>query len=284
MTPLAKHILMAAHSPNQSLHAALGQSHCFEVSAIAETAWLMAWDAAYGRVKLSSEDLFLPSEPCFIEFRLPPEISPNINREHFGGKARIGWHLWRDGDQINGLQFLGAKGHKICHLGELHIFRELKCGPLFSATDLASCAPLSNDGKHCEKRIDLQARALLAIVIGLINTPKIVGRRQHMPHRGLEKRLLRSRSVSGKFPLRAWTEILLEITPTRDTSAEPPKEAHLTGSRAMHFCRAHLRVKRGKVEVVRGHWRGDPSLGIKRSRYIVSQREETLSTETGAQA
>ncbi|TIV65184.1 MAG: hypothetical protein E5V86_12835 [Mesorhizobium sp.] len=112
--------------------------------------------------------------------------------------------------------------------------------------------------------------AFILTVLAMINTPKIIGRRQHMPHRGLEKRLLGKRPNIGKFPLKAWTEILLHITPPKDASADAATEAHLTGSKALHFCRAHLRIRLGHLERVRAHWRGDPSLGIKRSRYKVA--------------
>ncbi|MCM2472158.1 hypothetical protein HGO38_01535 [Rhizobium sp. CG5] len=103
--------------------------------------------------------------------------------------------------------------------------------------------------------------------LAMINTPRVIGRKQHMPHRGLERKLLKSRQNIGKFPLRAWTEIKLAITPPQDLSNAASIEAHYTGTRALHFCRAHLRIRRGQIEVVRGHWRGDASLGIKRSRY-----------------
>jgi len=108
--------------------------------------------------------------------------------------------------------------------------------------------------------------------LALINTPKVIGRRQHMPSARLERKLLARRSEIGKFPLHAWTEIKLEVTrPPQDVSDDPSIEAHLTGQKAYHFCRAHLRIKNGRVEFVRSHWRGDPSLGIKRSRYVVKQ-------------
>lgn len=103
--------------------------------------------------------------------------------------------------------------------------------------------------------------------LAMINTPRIIGRRQHMPHRGLERRLVAMRGTVGKFPLHAWTEIKLEVTAPKDASGEGSQEAHYTGERALHFCRAHIRIRLGKLEVVRGHWRGDASLGIKQSRY-----------------
>lgn len=113
---------------------------------------------------------------------------------------------------------------------------------------------------------------LLYGALALINTPRVIGRQQHMPHRGLERRLAKAMGIQGRFPLQAWTEIKLEVTPPKDMSDAGICEAHLTGQKALHFCRAHLRVRLGKVEVVRGHWRGDASLGIKRSRYVLTNR------------
>jgi len=103
----------------------------------------------------------------------------------------------------------------------------------------------------------------------LINSPRIIGRRQHMPNVGLERRLTRGLGV-GKFPLHAWTEILLQVNKPPDIDDGEPHEAHLTGRRALHFCRKHIRIQNGELVYVRAHWRGDPALGIKRSRYVVS--------------
>lgn len=112
----------------------------------------------------------------------------------------------------------------------------------------------------------LSACLMIWALLALINSPRIIGRRQHMPHAGLQKALARSRGMVGKFPLRGWTEIKLEIAPPATDEGEP-HEARLTGQKALHFCRAHLRIRNGKLERVRAHWRGDPALGIKRSRY-----------------
>lgn len=103
----------------------------------------------------------------------------------------------------------------------------------------------------------------------LINTPKIIGRRQHMPNRKLEKRLTRALGA-GKFPLKAWTEIKLSVSKPMEIDDEL-HEAHLTGQRALHFCRAHLRIRRGQLEYVSSHWRGDPAIGIKQSRYKIQR-------------
>ena len=120
---------------------------------------------------------------------------------------------------------------------------------------------------------DLYIGFNLYAALALINTPRIIGRKQHMPHRGLERRLVAKRGLIGKFPLHAWTEIKLEVCAPKDASGDGSLEAHYTGERALHFCRAHLRVRLGKVEIVKGHWRGDASLGIKQSRYkLIGER------------
>jgi hypothetical protein len=102
----------------------------------------------------------------------------------------------------------------------------------------------------------------------VINTPKIIMRQQHMPHRGLQRDLIKAGKVNGKYPLHAWTEILLRVRPPE--VSEGDHEAHLTGARALHFVRKHIRIRLGKLEYVSAHWRGDASIGIKRSRYRVA--------------
>ena len=111
-------------------------------------------------------------------------------------------------------------------------------------------------------------RKIIILYLALINTPKIIGRRYHQPHAGLQKKLLQHHGGVGHFPLHAWTEIKLEVKPP-ELADDAPKELWLTGRRALHFCRAHLRIRLGKLEYVKAHWRGDPSIGIKRSRYKV---------------
>lgn len=121
---------------------------------------------------------------------------------------------------------------------------------------------------------DFTVPGLIISYLAFINAPRVIGRRQHMPHRGLEKRV---RGFLGGaktlFPMRAWTEILLECTPPKDLSDLPGYEAHLTGTKCLHFCRAHLRIRNSKLEFVRSHWRGDAALGIKQSRYILTKEK-----------
>lgn len=118
----------------------------------------------------------------------------------------------------------------------------------------------------------MEAQAVYAqLALVLINSPHIIGRRQHVPHAGLERQLTRG-LAGGKFPLHAWTEIKLQVAKPVEIDDGEPHEAHLTGRRALHFVRKHIRIRLGQLEYVSAHWRGDPSIGIKRSRYIVKSK------------
>lgn len=112
------------------------------------------------------------------------------------------------------------------------------------------------------------AASILIAALAMINTPRIIGRRQYMPHAGLQRRLAAAKGMVGKFPLHAWTEIKLEVRPPEE-AGDAEHQTYLTGEKALHFCRAHLRVRLGKLEYVRSHWRGNPALGIKQSRYTL---------------
>jgi hypothetical protein len=109
---------------------------------------------------------------------------------------------------------------------------------------------------------------LILCKLAIINTPKIVFQRMHLPHAGLQRRLARAHNMPGKYPLQAWHEVLLRVSVPVEF-ADKSKDAYLTGTKALHFCRAFLRVRLGQLELVHAHWRGNPALGIKQTRYRV---------------
>ena len=109
----------------------------------------------------------------------------------------------------------------------------------------------------------------LAAYLALINSPKIVQRKLFWPHKRLERELIKAKPLIGKFPLHAYTDIRLKVTKPIEIDDGQAHEAHLTGQRALHFVRKFMRVRFGTLEYVKAHWRGNPALGIKRSRYLV---------------
>jgi hypothetical protein len=110
---------------------------------------------------------------------------------------------------------------------------------------------------------------LVTIFLAMINSPRIVRRRVHAPHKGLARELARTPGA-GIGPLQDWHEIKLEIAKPRDVDDGEPHEDIIRGRRALHFCRKHIRVRLGRLEYVREHWRGDPAIGISRATYRVT--------------
>lgn len=118
-------------------------------------------------------------------------------------------------------------------------------------------------------------RSLVGVIyslLALINSPNIIGRRTLQPHRDLQRKLIAARPIIGSFPLGACTKIVLEVP------GRPPRfdggdvEGNLTGERCLHFVRTFCRMRQGRLEYVRAHWRGNAANGIKRSIYDVQPR------------
>jgi hypothetical protein len=106
---------------------------------------------------------------------------------------------------------------------------------------------------------------MAVLTLDLINTPGLIGLKQREIHKGLARDLSRV----GRYPLLAWSEVVLKHQTRR---AEPGERlSGATYHKCLHFVRSHLRHYRdGGVTVIPAHWRGDPALGIKRTRYRVA--------------
>jgi len=116
---------------------------------------------------------------------------------------------------------------------------------------------------------------LLYAALALINSPRTIHRTRHGPHRGLQRKLASRSDLAGhNFNL---------IHETLELEVRPPQEflrsdeaTQLTGTRALHYCRAYLWQSRGIV--CPGHWRGDPSRGIKVRDYsLVPAKDERFA-------
>lgn len=267
MTPLARRILKDTlrykirKGPEdvEIMRGVLG-AHCFELSDVHDVLNDLSHDIQEGNSQAGANLAFLPAERVFIEWE-----SEDNGREGFLLTAR------KDGasDMIYASECAIddrlPSGWWASNCEErIRLFDPVR-GQIGGIIDLSADEFWDNwkDEDWSPRKWDA-ARCISALA--LINSPRIIGRRQHTPHRGLERKLTKRFGV-GAFPLRGWTEIKLEICPPEDFSDRDSAEAHLTGQKALHFCRAHLRIRRGNLEVVRGHWRGDAALGIKRSRY-----------------
>ncbi len=131
---------------------------------------------------------------------------------------------------------------------------------------------LERDGEFAVRRYDLFQKdtehhllaGFVLAMLAVINAPHIVNRNELPPHRGLERLWAKRYS---KFPLHAWHELKLNISKPMEIDDGEPHSDSIGGRRALHFCRAHLRIRLGHLEYVTSHWRGDAALGTKLTRY-----------------
>jgi hypothetical protein len=266
MSPLAQMIVNADLASPQKAMPELQNSdcHCFEVSEIRDLICDLIGNTNWkGR---DDQRIFLPSPFTWVEHRTNNgRLGALIYKNPFEGsvtlnmRAGVGQRL--EDPYVARLATFNADDGDLMFASKLIFFGKSDVGRF-----IVGQYPVPSEEEPGFGDEELLARArTLAASLSLINTPRIVGRRQHMPHAGLQKKIAARKGMAGKFPLHAWTEIKLEVTPTYYDGTE--HEARLTGGKALHFCRAHLRIRLGHVELVSAHWRGDPSLGIKQTRY-----------------
>ncbi len=245
MTPLALRIMNEKTLPlkqrtfkdGAEIMDKIESAHCFEITKIMSLIESCRWDLYQ---TASAATNFLPSPHTWIEYKFDD--------------FRVAYLLIED------------KEKKLAHV---HLIRDDE----FAGDEIAKISLYGNPNRYFQIKESVKEQkhfhnlsiSILFPILAMINTPRIIGRRQHMPHAGLQRRLAKSKGMVGKFPLQAWTEILLEVTPPKEAKGE--HLGILSGSRAFHFVRQHLRIKNGRLELVSAHWRGDPSLGIMRSRY-----------------
>jgi hypothetical protein len=296
LTPLAKALAEAAvsnpkwwrESGNEKLLAPFPKDvKCFEVTAVAELAYDLA-QQAYGRGNIVESLAFLPAPVTWLEQRYTRED---------GTPALQAYLLSDQGDNTAavastvGMQIKGRSVFIPISLGSLRLLDE--ADPDGWALDavlvnegfdpvshgqnlLRGLYPLRSDttgfkpppGEASNESLEkAQTRAWqLYATLSLINSPRIVARSDRKPSSGLSKFL--NRKGDGPYNLLPWHEVFLDITPPEATEAESGAP-RLTGSRALHFCRQHIRIKRGRLEMVRAHYRGSAEVGIAQTQYRV---------------
>lgn len=146
------------------------------------------------------------------------------------------------------------------HDGALVISPHMCDLPLVSSGKLIADFTLHN--ALSDSLLPWQTYAKLAI----INNPQIFERRQHSPHLGLKKQLQRRKETSN-LVCEKWIEIRLGVRLSAASLRTGEPGELLTGRRAQHYVRSHLRIRLGKLEIVSAHLRGDPNAGIVHSTY-----------------
>lgn len=296
MTPLAKALAEAAvsnpkwwrGSGNEKLLAPFPHDvKCFEVTAVVELAHELA-QQAYARGNVAESLAFLPAPVTWLEQRYTrddgtPAVQAYLLVDQGDNTATISSTI---GVQINGRSvFIPVP------LGSLRLLDE--ADPDGAAIDSIIATQGIDPGIHGRnlvrdlyplrpgvqappfERDDLdhaldhaQERSWrLYATLSLINSPRIVARSDHKVSSGLNKFL--NRKGDGPYNLLPWHEVFLDITPPPEATEAEDGGGRLTGPRALHFCRQHIRIKRGKLEMVRAHYRGSAEVGIAQTQYRV---------------
>lgn len=274
MTPLAMAITKQLMLPPKDrsridyggLSKRMDDVHCFEITDIADAAYELGREA-FARGKLANEQTFLPAPKTWMEHRLFDGNRVGFLAEDTGKGEIICWTAILTNTGIFSSYpdpfTVNLKWHGKLEDGNIPV----RYSWSFDARKLAETVQID------PQRVAITTSLTIVGALAFINSPRIIGRRQHMPHRGLQRDLLRQQKLIGKFPLHAWTEIVLDVTPPKEAEGQHEYEAHLTGRRALHFVRAHLRIREGKLIFVKSHWRGDASIGIKQSRYKLKKQD-----------
>ena len=119
-------------------------------------------------------------------------------------------------------------------------------------------------GKVTEKAllVALFAKQIALAALALLSSPR------HCIRRPIDfTRLNRRRQAKGKWPFHAYHEVRIRIEAPAATVGQANGKSR---ERALHWVRAHLRLRLGKVEFVHPHWRGNAELGIRRPAYVIT--------------
>ncbi|CAA2161100.1 hypothetical protein MBRA_06260 [Methylobacterium brachiatum] len=116
--------------------------------------------------------------------------------------------------------------------------------------------------EQSEDTLDTMRRRAIA-ALALINSPRISERAPA----DLTK-LNRARTKRGKKKLLTYSTVVIRPGLHTLRSAGGAVGPEHVG-RALHKVRAHFRLRRGRVEIVRSHWRGNEANGVRLHNYRV---------------
>lgn len=155
--------------------------------------------------------------------------------------------------------------------GDGPLFRSAMTDPLAEAISARwRLRPRPGDYQTDTRRLG----RFIAAVLALINTPRvsvITGRDDH--------KLNASRLKKGRPPLLSFSEVT--IRPDSGWIAKSELRAVGTGMIPRHHVRTFLRLKRGRVELVTAHWRGNPERGYKLHRHVIRMDGEEAGAWKG---
>jgi hypothetical protein len=240
----------------ETLQADLTDIHCFEVTAVQPLCRQLA-DTLHScdeekAAAFLDRYAFLPAPKTWIE------------DQHADGRHAVLFETLPS-SWVRVTVFIATHGATV---GEM-AFAPFRYSALEERTASSHCryvrlSSISGGGEHRRRLLGEIHYDLL-----LINSPKVVSRQRHEPHKGLAREVRQHKNFGRPFALLPWHEIKLQITKPRSIDDGEAHQDQITGQRALHFVRRFMRIRLGRLEYVSSHWRGDPALGIHQSDYRV---------------
>jgi hypothetical protein len=187
------------------------------------------------------------------------------------------WFEWPMGEGDMGLLFLsgqdvrrgGGVFYAWRHKGEedpigVPLEVDLKRGRILPDYEIAAASGMWRDPVLFGQQVATLQPVILAF-LALINSPGIVKRD---PAR--LDRLNRKRAATGRYTYHPHHVVRLNVD--RKAIRVGASDGGDGASRCLHFVRAHLRLWKGSYILVSPHWRGDPSLGMRKTSYEVDRQ------------
>jgi hypothetical protein len=239
MTPLAHRIAIETTKPlsarmllDPQAHARnIGDFHCFECSDVMVLAHDLAKKHA---VPTEGRLAFLPAPRTWLEFS-------GASVEGFPFAKRIAVLLEEDGDDARVTLAVSERDSPALLIGMSLGFMPLHKSPEIGLVTAArGIRPESLD-------LFVQFASLIYALLAMINSPRVIGRVTRLPHAGLQRRLAAAKGISGKFPLHATTRMKLHVCERVQDERGSERVSWLSGERALHWVRAHVRPVAGSL-------------------------------------
>jgi len=235
-------------------------------------------------VESSRDYLFTPAAVTWLEWPDDSKILGPSNR--FGllmigkGDGNVKFHIgeaWAvfDAQKDDGSRIIGAIPLEYDFPGEGPIIRYPLLDMKLDMKNPA-LAPMGIDDKMAEsvEAVDsMKLGAFITAAIALINTPRISLVNPHD-----NSKLNKARMKRGTPPLLSWSEVVIRPDSGWTSQSE---ERRQTGEKRRHHVRTFLRLKKGKVEMVGAHWRGNRDKGYVKQRHIVRMTDEEAGSWKG---
>jgi len=244
MTPLAqqyfKQLLLPAHErPDDPMLMPLDDLHCFEVSSL----WKPVCDTIDNHtiqqtIMALPGPHILPSPTTWLEF------------DPYGDGQR---HAWLVVELDESWYLFGVTG-------------SLKSWPVVRAIppiiDGHQWQFMTQDNPKLSTMMTFSMFAEALFMIEILVTPSLVVKVPHDPHAGFARNF---RNMPGGYPLHAWHEVLINPDAVKEVS---DAQGRISGKKCLHFVHGHRRtLGDGRTVAVKAHWRGDPQIGLMRTKY-----------------